>query len=107
MDHGRIVGQGTPAELIASIGGDQVIELATTPDIPAEAFADVPTYVSHRPRGDGHTVTVKELHRALPALLSTVTARGANLRSLSTRQATLDDVFLALTGRSLREDNTP
>ena len=107
MDHGRIVGQGTPAQLIASIGGDQVIEFATTPELPAEAFADVPTYVSHHPRGDGHTLTVKELHLALPGLLSTVTGRGAHLRYLSTRQATLDDVFLALTGRSLREDNTP
>ncbi len=107
MDHGRIVGQGTPAQLIASIGGDQVIEFATTPDLPADAFAEVPTYVSLHPRGDGHTLTVKELHLALPGLLSTVTARGASLRYLSTRQATLDDVFLALTGRSLREDDAP
>ncbi len=107
MDHGRIVGQGTPAQLIASIGGDQVIEFATTPELPAEAFTEVPTFVSHHPRGDGHTVTVKELHRALPGVLAAVTARGAQLRYLSTRQATLDDVFLALTGRSLREDSTP
>ncbi|MDY7230422.1 ABC transporter ATP-binding protein [Hyalangium rubrum] len=105
MDHGRIVGQGTPAELIASIGGDQVIEFATTSAFPVEAFADIPTYVSHHPRGEGHTLTVKELHRALPGLLSAVSSRGTQLRYLSTRQATLDDVFLALTGRSLREDN--
>ena len=57
-----------------------------------------------RPRGDGHTLSVKELHRALPGLLSIVSSRGASLAHLSTRQATLDDVFLALTGRSLRED---
>jgi ABC-2 type transport system ATP-binding protein len=106
MDHGRIVARGTPAQLIASIGGEQVIEFATTPSLPAEAFADVPTLVASRPRGDGHTLSVKELHRALPGLLSIVTARGANLVHLSTRQATLDDVFLFFTGRSLREDSS-
>ncbi|HYH96768.1 ABC transporter ATP-binding protein [Hyalangium sp.] len=106
MDHGRIVARGTPAQLIASIGGEQVIEFATTPSLPAEAFADVPTLVAARPRGDGHTLSVKELHRALPGVLSIVTARGANLVHLSTRQATLDDVFLAFTGRSLREDSS-
>jgi ABC-2 type transport system ATP-binding protein len=104
MDHGRIVARGSPAQLIASIGGEQVIEFATTPALPADAFAEVPTLVASRPRGDGHTLSVKELHRALPGVLSIVTARGAALAHLSTRQATLDDVFLAFTGRSLRED---
>jgi len=104
MDHGRIVARGTPAQLIASIGGEQVIEFATTPSLPAEAFAEVPTLVASHPRGDGYSLSVKELHRALPGLLSLVAARGATLVHLSTRQATLDDVFLAFTGRSLRED---
>jgi ABC-2 type transport system ATP-binding protein len=104
MDHGRIVARGTPAQLIASIGGEQVIEFATAPALPSEAFAEVPTLVASHPRGDGHTLSVKELHRALPGLLSLVSARGATLLHLSTRQATLDDVFLAFTGRSLRED---
>ncbi len=104
MDHGRIVARGTPAELIASIGGEQVIEFATTPALPAEAFAQVPTLVASRPRGNGHSLSVKELHRALPGLLSIVAARGVSLNHLSTHQATLDDVFLAYTGRSLRED---
>ncbi|KFE72433.1 ABC transporter ATP-binding protein [Hyalangium minutum] len=104
MDHGRIVARGTPAQLIASIGGEQVIDFSTTPTLPAEAFAEVPTLVATHSRGDGYTLSVKELHRALPGLLSLVSARGAHLVHLSTRQATLDDVFLASTGRSLRED---
>jgi ABC-2 type transport system ATP-binding protein len=105
MDHGRIVARGTPAQLIASIGGEQVIEFATTPFLPAGTFAEVPTFVASRPRGSSHTLSVKELHRALPGLLALVSARGASLDQLSTRQATLDDVFLSLTGRSLREDD--
>ena len=107
VDHGRIVAQGTPAELIASIGGDQVIEFETTPAISAEALAQLPSLVSVHPRGAGHTLSVRELHVALPALLSQLQAAGCTLRSLSTRHATLDDVFLALTGRSLREESKP
>jgi ABC-2 type transport system ATP-binding protein len=107
VDRGRIVAQGTPAELIASIGGEQVIELTTAPELPAEAFAEVPTLVASRPRPQGHVLSVSELHRALPGLLAAVGARGAELRHLSTRHATLDDVFLALTGRSLREEPHP
>jgi ABC-2 type transport system ATP-binding protein len=104
MDHGHVVARGTPAQLIASIGGEQVIEFATTPALPSDAFAELPTLVASRPRGNGHSLSVTELHRALPALLSMVAARGASLDHVSTRQATLDDVFLALTGRSLREE---
>jgi ABC-2 type transport system ATP-binding protein len=107
MDHGRIVAQGSPPQLIASIGAEQVIEFATTLSLPADAFAGIPTLVGTRPRGDGYTLAVKELHLALPGLLSVISARGATLAHLSTRQATLDDVFLAFTGRSLREDATP
>jgi ABC-2 type transport system ATP-binding protein len=104
MDHGRIVARGTPAQLIASIGGEQVIEFVTRPALAAEAFAEIPTFVAAHPRGEGHTLSVKELHRALPALLAIASARGVSLEQLSTRHATLDDVFLSLTGRSLRED---
>ncbi len=107
MDHGRIVAHGSPAQLIASLGGEQVIEFATTPPLSSDAFAQLPTFVASRSRGEGHTLSVKELHRALPALLSLVDARGAVLHQLSTRHATLDDVFLASTGRSLREDSAP
>jgi ABC-2 type transport system ATP-binding protein len=107
VDHGRIVAQGTPAELIASIGGEQVIEFSTAPALPSEAFAQVPTLVSAREEAGGHVLSVRELHRALPEVLAAVAARGAELRHLATRHATLDDVFLALTGRSLREDARP
>lgn len=104
VDHGKIVAQGSPAELIASIGGEQVIEFVTTPELLADVFAHVPTLASTRPRPGGHVLSVRELHLALPGLLEVVAAHGAQLRHLATRQATLDDVFLALTGRSLREE---
>jgi ABC-2 type transport system ATP-binding protein len=104
VDHGKIVAQGTPAALIAEVGGDAVVELQTRPALAAEALAAVPGVVSCRAGAAGLTLAVKEVHRALPVLLDAVRAAGVALDALSTRHATLDDVFLAKTGRSLRED---
>jgi ABC-2 type transport system ATP-binding protein len=52
----------------------------------------------------GYRLQVAELHRAMPALLSELHRRGAQLTELRTHSATLEDVFVALTGRRLRED---
>ena len=52
---------------------------------------------------DRVSLTVREVHRTLPALLALVERRGAELSLLVTHHATLDDVFLALTGRQLRD----
>jgi ABC-2 type transport system ATP-binding protein len=55
-------------------------------------------------RGSSAALTVQQLHLAVPAVVKAVEAEGATLRKLTTRQSTLDDVFLSLTGHSLRED---
>ena len=54
-------------------------------------------------RSDGR-LTVREVHRAVPALLATLAERGAEPTHLTTHHATLEDVFMALTGRTLRDD---
>jgi ABC-2 type transport system ATP-binding protein len=48
-------------------------------------------------------LTVTEPHRAIPALLDRLQEGGWELASLSTRHASLEDVFVALTGRHLRD----
>jgi ABC-2 type transport system ATP-binding protein len=105
-DHGRVVADGTPASLIASLGGGQLIELVSRPGLDEEAFRAVPGLAGTHRRGEAITLSVEALHLALPAVLGTVSARGASLTQLSTRQATLDDVFLHITGHSLREDES-
>jgi ABC-2 type transport system ATP-binding protein len=106
VDRGRVVADGTPASLVASLGGGQLIELVTSPGLEDEAFRGVPGLAGARRRGEAITLSVEALHVALPAVLGTVSARGASLAALSTRQATLDDVFLDITGHSLREDES-
>jgi ABC-2 type transport system ATP-binding protein len=107
MDHGKVIALGTPRELIASLGAEHVIEFALTDGAPDEVTAavrGVSGVTSVRPAtGGGVSLTVKELHRTLPALLTLLQQRQLELASLTTHHATLDDVFVSLTGRQLRD----
>lgn len=108
MDHGKIIALGTPAELIASLGAEHVIEFALNDGIPAdlmEGLRSMGGVTAVRPGagGGGLSLTVTELHRTLPALLALLQQRALELSLLTTHHATLDDVFVALTGRQLRD----
>jgi ABC-2 type transport system ATP-binding protein len=107
MDHGKVIALGTPKELIASLGADHVVDFALTEGGLAEDLVEVLRAMGGvtalRTGGDGVSLTVVELHRALPALLTLLQQRGVALASLTTHHATLDDVFVALTGRQLRD----
>ena len=101
VDKGKVISQGTPAELIASLGGQQVVELATQAPLQPESLAQLPSVRSARRNADGVSLTVEQLHVALPGILARVEPLG--LTRLSTHHATLEDVFVHLTGRHLRE----
>ncbi|OLC07389.1 MAG: multidrug ABC transporter ATP-binding protein [Gemmatimonadetes bacterium 13_1_40CM_66_11] len=108
MDHGKVIALGTPRELIASLGAEHVIEFAVGDGTPADLTDGVRglggvTAVRPGVGGVGLSLTVIELHRALPALLALLQQRRLELSSLTTHHATLDDVFVALTGRQLRD----
>jgi ABC-2 type transport system ATP-binding protein len=103
IDHGQVIARGTPKELIASLGGTEVVELACSPQLSSEAAAKLPGVHAARATPDGVAVTVEQLHRALPALLAQLSASGHTLTRLSTHHATLEDVFVNLTGRQLRD----
>ncbi|WP_305794096.1 ABC transporter ATP-binding protein, partial [Myxococcus sp. CA039A] len=103
IDKGRVMTRGTPGEIIASLGADQVIELEADPALDLERLRPLPAVVSAQLHADRLSLRVKELHVALPSVLREVELSGARLRHLSTRRSTLDDVFIGLTGRSLRE----
>ncbi|HET7460792.1 MAG TPA: ABC transporter ATP-binding protein [Longimicrobium sp.] len=104
LDHGEIIAQGTPAELIRGLGGAYVIGFTASVPVDEGALRAVPGARRVAAR-DGETLlTVDELAPALPALLAAVRAAGGELAALNTHQATLEDVFLALTGRELRDE---
>jgi ABC-2 type transport system ATP-binding protein len=107
IDHGRIVAEGSPDALKGKVAGD-LITLGTTSVAEAAAVAgrlpgagefaiDGSTVRFRTPQGD----------TALPALLRELDGAGIHLDSIQVQRPTLDDVFLTLTGRSLREDGQP
>jgi ABC-2 type transport system ATP-binding protein len=101
VDKGKVIALGTPQELIASLGGQQVVEFATERPAGADGWAGIPSVRNARRSADGVAVTVEQLHVALPAILARAEPLG--LTRLSTHHATLEDVFVHLTGRYLRE----
>jgi ABC-2 type transport system ATP-binding protein len=104
VDHGKRIALGTPAQLIDRIGGAHLVEITTVPPLPAEALEGVRGVRAIRVMGEGLALSIDEPHVALPALMARLAERRAEPTRLVSRTATLDDVFLTLTGRSLRED---
>lgn len=109
VDYGRVIACDSPRRLIASLGGEHVIEFTLADDGNGRAdgdalFAGLPSVRSLRHEGEHICLTVGEPHRALPELLAAVDAAGLRLASLTTRHASLEDVFVSLTGRHLSED---
>ena len=107
IDHGKVIALGSPRELVASMGAEHVVEFAA-----AGAARPLETSALRGLQGvrDVHAengtirMQVTELHRAVPALLDELTRQGVPLTELRTHSATLEDVFVALTGRHLRDD---
>jgi ABC-2 type transport system ATP-binding protein len=104
LDRGEMIAHGTPAELIRTLGGAHVIEFAATAAPPDERLREIPS-VTRVSRGEQSTLlTVEEPHRSVPVLLEMIGAAGGELTALTTHRATLDDVFLSMTGRALRDE---
>ncbi len=108
LDHGRIIAEGTPRELIRSLGGDHVIEIAVEEGGPGELrpedLSDLPSVRAVHAEAGHLVLTVTEPHVAITPLLERVASGGFRLSSLATRHASLEDVFVSLTGRHLRDE---
>ena len=107
LDHGRILAEGPPEELVEALEADRVVLLEAGPGIDEAALADLPAVRRVGRRGEAFVLAVGEVAPFLPALLERLAARGARLRRLAIHQPTLEDVFLELTGRSLRDEGDP
>jgi ABC-2 type transport system ATP-binding protein len=112
VDHGQIIAEGTPAELIDRLGGHHVVEFQVDGNVDgnnADGQGDnpwrtLPSVESVRHEDSTICLNVREPHLTIPALLAAISQQGRKLEHLSTRQASLEDVFVNLTGRHLRED---
>jgi ABC-2 type transport system ATP-binding protein len=107
VDHGKVIALGTPRELIASIGAEHMVEFCAAVagrPVDLEPLRSIGGIRDVR-QVNGHVeMQVTELHLAVPLLLDELDRQGAALTELTTHSATLEDVFMILTGRRLRDE---
>jgi ABC-2 type transport system ATP-binding protein len=107
LDHGKIIALGTPRELVASLGAEHVVEVTvdegSSAALTSEVLAALPSVEAVTRDAGRWRLTVREVHRAVPALLGALAERGATPTELTTHHASLEDVFMGLTGRRLRD----
>jgi len=107
VDHGRVIALGTPRELIASLGAGHVVEFAVdgVREIDDNALLALAGVKSARRAGGSWALQVGAAHETIPLLLESLASHGLPLTELRTHSPTLEDVFVTLTGRSLRDDD--
>lgn len=105
IDHGKVIALGTPDQLIAGLGADHVVEFAleNAAGAPDDWLRGIAGVREVRREKEGILLTVTEVHRTIPALLAELERRDMTLSRLTTHHATLEDVFVSLTGRHLRD----
>jgi len=106
VDHGVIIAEGTPPDLINRLGGHHLVEFevnGVSDGHALESWRSLPSVESVRHEDGTICLNVREPHLTIPALLDAVNRQGQQLEHLSTRQASLEDVFVNLTGRHLRD----
>jgi len=110
IDRGKVIALGTPRELIASLGANQIVFFAvadgtmtlTPGSLPALGSA-VGAARPPRATDGGWELQVAAPHETIPALLAELVRRDLRLTELRTHSPTLEDVFVTLTGRALRD----
>jgi ABC-2 type transport system ATP-binding protein len=103
LDHGQILRSGTPAELIASLGIPSVVELTFDGPAPDPAAFAARLGSAVEARGDVWEIPTPDPKTLLPRLFTAIESAQLEYNQVHVRRATLEDVFLQLTGRSLRD----
>jgi ABC-2 type transport system ATP-binding protein len=108
MDHGRIIALGTTPQLIAMVGAEHIVEFAVTnretSELKVAPLLAIPGVQSHRVDAGLHQLSVTELHTAVPQIFTALDGQRLELSEFRTHSATLEDVFVNLTGRTLRDE---
>ena len=111
VDHGQVIAEGSPSDLIDRLGGHHVVEFAVSHSngnasrtAEEKMWRALPGVESVRDDDGLVALNVKEPHLTIPALLDAIEKQGSALEHLTTRQASLEDVFVRLTGRHLRDE---
>lgn len=102
MDHGKFLAVGTPADLVASLGGREIIEFNVLGELDPDFLQSLPGVKAVDKKNEGYILKVLSIDNTLPALLAAVEKQKARLVHLVTRPVTLEDVFMSMAGGKLR-----
>jgi ABC-2 type transport system ATP-binding protein len=106
VDRGRVIALGTPRQLVAAHVGQELVEFQVEGgdgEGDEAAFRALPAVQAVRRVAGGWQLVTDQVHLAIPALLAQLAGAGRAASALSTHRATLEDVFVTLTGRRLRD----
>jgi ABC-2 type transport system ATP-binding protein len=104
MDHGKVIASGTPRELVASIGVEHVVEFSARRAVDLDRLRALDGVRDAKLEAGSVLLQVTELHLAVPELLAELARQSAPLTELAIHSASLEDVFVTLTGRHLRDE---
>jgi ABC-2 type transport system ATP-binding protein len=103
MDHGRILEMGTVEDLVTRHFHERAVRFDRAEAIVRDELAALPAVTSVKEDPAETLVYTKDVAATIGGLLALADGRGVELRNLGIRRATLEDVFLELTGRALRD----
>jgi ABC-2 type transport system ATP-binding protein len=107
VDHGKVIAMGSPRDLISRLGGEHVIEFSLESNgdrtVGPETFSRIEGVTQSIEESGSYLLTVSEPHRSIPSCLDLLSKENLELKSLTTRHVNLEDVFVNLTGRHLRD----
>jgi ABC-2 type transport system ATP-binding protein len=105
VDHGKVIALGSPRDLVAGLGAQHVVEfrVGDAGVLTDEELMALDGARSVRRQEDRYLLESTQAHKTIPALLGLLASRGLPLAELSTHSASLEDVFMHLTGRQLRD----
>jgi ABC-2 type transport system ATP-binding protein len=105
IDHGKLIAEGTPRELVSVVGERDHVSLGASGDLAASARALASLVGVHEASAteDGITLVVDDARSLLPEILHQALVAGATIKSVDVTEPNLEAVFLHLTGRALRD----
>lgn len=105
IDKGQVIALGTPKELIASTGGENLIDFTFEQEsVQTDELKTLPGVTAVRGEGRNIQLAAPDPFKTMTSLLDWLRAKSLTVTGLTTRHATLEDVFVVLTGRHLRDD---
>lgn len=102
LDHGRVIACGSPRRLVAEWGGPGTVSFVPSAPIEHAVLAGLPGVCRVDRSAQRYELTVVDAHDCVAAMFRHAAGSGIRIQQLTTRQPSLEDVFVSLTGRPLR-----